>query len=136
MRLNSRKVNDAMTKAFYAEAQSVMLESQLLVPRDTGNLASTGTVPLPKTRKGKIRVEMRYGGGRAPYAVRQHENLSYRHTSPQQAKYLEIPFFERVKTLGLRLSIRMKATLRGGAAPKSFSGPKLSRGLDPGRLPG
>ena len=136
MRLQAIRVNKAVTSGLYAEAQSVMLESQILVPRDTGNLASTGTVPLPTKTKGKVTVQMRYGGPRAVYAVRQHEEMGYRHTTPQSAKYLEIPFLERLRTLGLRMSVRVKAAIRGGSAPRALGGRSMTRGLPASRLPG
>ena len=104
----SKEFNEAWTAGLVAEANNVMAESQLLVPRDTGNLASTGTVPKPKENRGKVRVSMQYGGARAPYAVRQHEDLGLRHTSPQSAKYLEIPFLQKAGSLGPKMAARMR----------------------------
>ena len=54
------------------------------VPVDTGALRSSGQVVGPDTQ-GK--VEIRYGGAAAPYAVRQHEELNYRH-DVGEARYL------------------------------------------------
>ena len=54
------------------------------VPKDTGALAASGQVTGPDPR-GK--VEIRYGGAAAPYALIQHENLEYHHTVGE-ARYL------------------------------------------------
>jgi hypothetical protein len=63
-------------------------ESNLLVPHEEGDLersgevtsdASTGTVAVSYDR---------------PYAVRQHEELTYRHDQGRQAKYLETPMHD------------------------------------------
>lgn len=54
------------------------------VPRDTGNLASTGRVDGPDTRN---TTRLTFGGAAAVYALRQHEELSYRHPLGE-ARYL------------------------------------------------
>jgi len=46
------------------------------VPVDTGALRRSGIVIGPDTRKA---VQITYGGAAAPYALRQHETLEYRH---------------------------------------------------------
>jgi hypothetical protein len=54
------------------------------VPKDTGNLAATGRVTGPDSRKA---VRLTFGGVAAPYALRQHEELGYRHDLGE-ARYL------------------------------------------------
>lgn len=54
------------------------------VPKDTGNLAASGRVTGPD-RRGAVRLS--FGGAAAPYALRQHEELTYRHTLGE-ARYL------------------------------------------------
>ena len=53
------------------------------VPRDTGELAGSGRVEGPDA--GVVRLT--FGGAAAPYALRQHEELGYRHTLGE-ARYL------------------------------------------------
>ena len=54
------------------------------VPVDTGALRQTGRVDGPDAR-GVVRLS--FGGAAASYALRQHEDLSYRHTVGE-ARYL------------------------------------------------
>ena len=56
------------------------------VPVDTGALRSTGRVTGP-TGVRNPSVLLSFGGAAAPYALRQHENLFYRHTVGE-ARYL------------------------------------------------
>ena len=48
------------------------------VPVDTGDLRRSGRVTGPDL--GRKAVQLTYGGTAAPYALRQHETLEYRHT--------------------------------------------------------
>ncbi len=50
------------------------------VPVDQGTLRSTGRVDGPSAATGKPSVTLSFGGAAAPYALTQHENMSYRHT--------------------------------------------------------
>src|SRR5919109_4055816 len=54
------------------------------VPRDEGHLARSGRVTGPHA-DGSVGLE--FGGAAAPYALRQHEELTYRHTVGE-ARYL------------------------------------------------
>lgn len=84
----SKEVRGAVAKALFEEASNIHRESQRLVPVDTGVLRSTGIVEV--NAEG-LNFKISYGGPAAPYAARQHEDLSYKHTTGQ-AKYLEEPF--------------------------------------------
>ena len=57
------------------------------VPRDTGNLASTGRVEGPVSTPIGPLVELSFGGAAADYAIQQHEILTYRH-KVGEARYL------------------------------------------------
>jgi hypothetical protein len=50
------------------------------VPKDTGNLASTGMVDGPVPTPIGPTVELSFGGAAANYALAQHERTDYRHT--------------------------------------------------------
>lgn len=52
------------------------------------NQRATGSAPKPSL---KVSAEVGYD---LPYAMRQHEELSYNHPKGGQAKYLEQPFLE------------------------------------------
>jgi hypothetical protein len=68
-----------LTKAL----EHILAESNKLVPLDEGTLERSGRVQVdPDTLKGLISYDQ-------PYAVRQHEELSWKHAPGRQAKYLE-----------------------------------------------
>jgi hypothetical protein len=59
-----------------------------LAPVDTGDLRGSGAVDIDENSN-TATVSFN-----TPYAVRQHEELEYRHPQGGQAKYLEQPFKE------------------------------------------
>jgi hypothetical protein len=87
------------------------------VPRDTGALAGTGRVegPVP-TPFGPV-VELSFGGAAAPYALPQHEILTYRH-KVGEARYL-VRGMERWKPGG---SAAMDALRENAAAGLAAAG--------------
>lgn len=68
------------------------------VPRDTGALAGTGRVTGPRKVPTGVAVELSFGGAAAPYALKQHEILTYRH-KVGEARYL-VRGLERWKAAG------------------------------------
>lgn len=60
-------------------------EANILTPIETGALRNSATVKMVSETQGFIFYD-------TPYAIRQHEELTYRHDHPTRAKYLEIPF--------------------------------------------
>lgn len=103
-----------MAGALYREGERIMNASKTEVPVDQGILRSTGHVSLPRVTDGAVVVEIGYGGPAAPYALRQHEELGYRHTVGK-AKYLEDPFRRAVLTMDRRMAadIRRRIGARG-----------------------
>jgi hypothetical protein len=68
-------------------------ESNALVPLEEGPLQNSGTYDVDDTElEGAV-------GYDTAYAVRQHEELTWRHDPGRQAKYLEEPFVEHQDTL-------------------------------------
>lgn len=66
------------------EAGEMLLdESNRLVPLEEGTLRNSGEVSQDEQR---LAVRVSYD---TPYAVRQHEETTYRHPNGRQAKYLE-----------------------------------------------
>lgn len=59
-----------------------------LAPIDTADLRGSGKVEL-ETNGDKITATVSFN---TPYAVRQHEDLTYNHPRGGEAKYLEKPF--------------------------------------------
>lgn len=77
------------------------------VPKDTGALASTGRVEGPNTLN---QVELSFGGAAAPYALRQHEEMSYSHPLGE-AQYL-VRGVERWRANGVSVDRALNAILR------------------------
>ena len=71
-------------------AQIILTRSDELVPKESGDLASTGRVK--KDRGGVNTVGITYDG---PYAAYQHEHLMFRHPTGGAAKFLEIAMLEK-----------------------------------------
>lgn len=114
----------AMRAALNEEANALINDADLLVPRDTGNLANSKF-----QREVEGGVEVGYGGAAAVYALNVHENprsgvtggigpsgQKYKHwAAVGQWKYLETPFKARLFGYADRLAAFLRARLlRGG----------------------
>ena len=82
-------------------------EAKLEVPVDLGPLRDSGIV-LPPNARGE--VECGFGGPSEPYALVQHENLSFSHTVGK-AKYLEDPFNRMLRGFDKRVAAGLKRRL-------------------------
>lgn len=96
LRLLGEKAPDAMGKALYQEGNDILRAAKVLTPIDTGVLKGSAFVNLPEVSGAEVSVTLGYGGAASDYAEVQHEELSYYHKPPTQAKYLEQPFNEAV----------------------------------------
>jgi hypothetical protein len=112
LKLAEEKAPALLSKALYEEALATLVDSQLLVPVDTGALRASGGVKQPEIVGKKIEVTMYYGGPAAPYALFVHEIARYKHAPPTQYKFLEAPALKRVPVLTKNLGIRVADMLR------------------------
>lgn len=87
-----------LISALYREAQSILTDSREEVPVDTGALRSSGHAE--RLHDGALAG---YGGTATPYALRQHEELNYRHTVGK-AKYLEDPYKRHASDMDDRIA--------------------------------
>jgi len=94
LRLLGEKAPDAMGKALYQEANDIIREAKVLTPFDTGVLHGSAFVNLPEVSGAEVSVTLGYGQAAKDYAEIQHEELSYYHKPPTQAKFFEQPFQE------------------------------------------
>lgn len=85
MEVLSGKVHAEKMSALKDIAEYVLGESIQQVPHEEGDLQSSGKVSVDE---GSSRVAVSYD---TPYAVRQHEDMTYRHDPGRKAKYLEDP---------------------------------------------
>lgn len=83
-------------KGLRMAAEHLLTESRKLVPIEEATLERSGTASVDE---GQMKAAVAYD---TPYAVRQHEELGYRHDKGRQAKYLEQPAnAERDKMLAI-----------------------------------
>ncbi|MEU3161968.1 hypothetical protein ACPCAJ_21025 [Streptomyces griseoincarnatus] len=96
----------AAARGLLLGAEHVLAEAQDLVPLDEGGLQNTGTASVDA---GELVAMVSYS---TPYAVRQHEEMDWRHAPGRQAKYLEQPLnSERARALEL-VAAEMRRALR------------------------
>ncbi|WP_431892981.1 hypothetical protein [Micromonospora haikouensis] len=74
-------------------AEHLLQVSSFLAPLEEGDLARSGTVSSDRSESAAAVSFDR------PYAVRQHEELTWRHDQGKQAKYLEEPMHTERDTL-------------------------------------
>ena len=104
---------DELVRQLDAEAEKVMQEAQVEVPKDTGALHDTirrDRTLITKSRG--IEVVIKAGGARAPYALYVHEDLNAYHAPPTKAKFLEDPFRRSVSGISGRLVVKINAALK------------------------
>ncbi len=81
-----KKVMSATERGLIKGLEFVKQESVKIVPKDTGMLEKSASVKISNdSKQGAVSYD-------TPYAIRQHEELGYRHAEGRTAKYLEIPF--------------------------------------------
>jgi hypothetical protein len=109
------KFPDRVAKAIYQEAQIEMTEAKRRTPVSPtpapkgvvpGALRASGTVHEPRRSGNDIHVQMSFGNSSIDYAIVQHENLDYHHTTGQ-AKYLESVLNESRPHMAARIAKRI-----------------------------
>jgi hypothetical protein len=81
------QISEQVDRKLQACGQDLKQRSSDQAPVDTGDLR--GNCAASEVRDHELRV-----GYSLPYALRQHEELGYRHPKGGKAKYLEDPFNE------------------------------------------
>jgi hypothetical protein len=99
-----RKQREGRNKGLRAAAEHLLGESQRIVPIEEATLERSGVASVDEA-KGQAAVSYD-----TVYAVRQHEELTWRHDAGRQAKYLEQPFVaERDVLLGIIAAAERRA---------------------------
>lgn len=88
-------------------AEHVLAESRKVVPIEEATLERSGVATVDETR---LTAAVSYD---TPYAVRQHEELGYRHDAGRTAKYLERPLTEQADTVAEIIAAQLRRSLRG-----------------------
>lgn len=81
-----RREREGRNKGLRLAAEHLLAESQRIVPLEEATLERSGVASVDES-KGQAAVSYD-----TVYAVRQHEELTWRHDPGRQAKYLEQPF--------------------------------------------
>ncbi|WP_329219248.1 hypothetical protein [Streptomyces microflavus] len=87
-------------------AEHVLQVSRGRAPIEEGTLERSGTATVDED---ELRAAVAYD---TPYAVRQHEEMDYRHDAGRTAKYLELPMNEEADTVGEIIAAEMRRALR------------------------
>lgn len=99
------RLRAAVAQAARLAGEHILSVSQDLVPIEEGTLQRSGRVTVDIDRDGAT-AAISYG---TPYAVRQHEELGYRHDPGRQAKYLEQP----LRSEGKAVNAIIRGQIRG-----------------------
>lgn len=82
------RIRAAVQRQLETEAELILGEADRIVPIEEGTLSRSG-----KVSASGMQAQIGYGSGAAaPYAVKQHEDLTLRHDAGRSGKYLEQPF--------------------------------------------
>jgi hypothetical protein len=110
------ELKQALASGLYSEAELVMTDAKANYvpvgqpPEDAtpGTLRNSGFVNEPEWQGNEVTVTLGFGGAAEEYALRQHEELSYKHTVGQ-AKYLERPMLNAATGIDDRLAAKIQA---------------------------
>ncbi|MFB4276042.1 minor capsid protein [Nonomuraea sp. MTCD27] len=93
-------------KGLKLAAEHLLQVSRTLVPIEEGTLERSGTVSVDE---GALKAAVSYS---TPYAVRQHEELTWKHDEGRQAKYLEQPLTNEAQTMLALVAAQIRRSLR------------------------
>lgn len=94
-------------KGLIVAAEHLLQVSRTLVPIEETTLERSGGADVdPAERRASVFYD-------TPYAVIQHEELTYRHDPGRQAKYLEQPFNEERDTMIELVAAATRRAMRG-----------------------
>ncbi|MFK0108517.1 hypothetical protein [Streptomyces sp. NPDC091217] len=88
-------------------AEHVLERARARVPIEEGTLERSGVASVDEEA---LTAAVSFD---TPYAIRQHENLNYRHDSGRSAKYLEGPLTEQADTVAAIIAAQVRRSLRG-----------------------
>ena|SRR5688572_28610083 len=110
IRWNGDEIKKAMREAairgLRKAGEHLLAESRDLVPLEEGTLERSGTVVIDEDT---LTATVVYD---TPYAVVQHEDMTYRHAPGRQAKYLEEPFNRERDTMQALIAAELRRTVR------------------------
>jgi hypothetical protein len=88
-------------------AEHVLAESRRIVPIEEATLERSGVATVDES---SLTAAVSYD---TPYAIRQHEEMNYRHDAGRSAKYLERPLAQEAGTVAEIIAAQLRRSLRG-----------------------
>lgn len=101
-------IQAAAVRGVQLGGEHVLSESTKRVPIEEGTLSRSG-IATAEARPGEAVGAVSYD---TPYAVRQHEEMDYRHDEGRTAKYLEGPLVEEASTVAAIAAEQVRQALR------------------------
>jgi hypothetical protein len=101
------KVAGLAADALYEAGEIILAESDTRVPIEEGTLSRSGHV---SENRDQLQVAVSYD---TPYAVVQHEEMSFQHDAGREAKYLENAFRHMLPTVRNHVAARIRGGLNG-----------------------
>jgi hypothetical protein len=102
----TRKLKDATMTALGQWAELLLQRARELVPLDEATLERSGVASTdPDAMAAAVSFD-------TPYAVPQHEDMTYNHAPGRQAKYLEQPWNESAETAADLIAAHIRRALR------------------------
>ncbi|OAR21907.1 hypothetical protein A8W25_28125 [Streptomyces sp. ERV7] len=101
-----RGTREAAARGLRLAAEHVLATSRARVPIEEATLERSGTATVDEQA---LAAAVSYD---TPYAVRQHENLTYRHDAGRSAKYLEGPLTEEAPVVAEIIATQLRRSLR------------------------
>lgn len=107
VRAAQRGTRDGAVRGLRLAAEHVLERSRRRVPIEEGTLERSGVASVDEQA---LTAGVSYD---SPYAIRQHEELSYRHDAGRSAKYLEGPLNDESGTVVQIIAAQVRRSLRG-----------------------
>lgn len=96
----------AAARGLRKAAEHILQVSRSQVPHEEGTLENSGTASVDSNA---LRGAVSYD---TPYAVRQHEELDWRHDNGRKAKYLEDPMRDERGVVGDLIATELRRELK------------------------
>ncbi|MEV0438946.1 hypothetical protein AB0I84_09520 [Streptomyces spectabilis] len=101
-----RATREGAARGLRLAAEHVLAEARKLVPLDEATLERSGTASVDEA---ELSAAVAFD---TPYAIRQHEELTYQHAPGRSAKYLEKPMADEAATVEAIIAAQVRRSLR------------------------
>lgn len=103
----AEELRGAGVRGLRKAGEHLLGESRALAPLEEGTLERSGTVTVDEQ---ELTATVSYD---TPYAVRQHEDMTYQHAPGRQAKYLEQPMNSERDVMQALIATELRRAVRG-----------------------